>query len=67
MKKNVCVCVWCVCICMYIHTPHTKLNHFAVCQKLRQHCKSTILQLKKKKREEESKQTAFYSAIKTNC
>ena len=26
-----------------------KLNHFAVYQKLPQHCKSTILQLKKKK------------------
>ena len=34
MKKN---------IYMYIH-----LNHFVVQQKLTQHCKSTILQLKKK-------------------
>ena len=46
-KKNgyVCVCV-CVCVCVY-------LNHFAVHLKLKQHCKSTILQykikLKKKK------------------
>ena len=37
MKKNVCVCV-CV-LCVY-------LNHFAVHQKLTQHCKSTT---KKKK------------------
>lgn len=33
----------CVCIYIYIY------NHFAVHQKLTQHCKSTFLQLKKKK------------------
>ena len=33
----VCVCV-CVCVCM---------NHFAVQQKLTQHCKSTICQFEK--------------------
>ena len=40
MKKNICVCV-CVCVCV-----HIKLNHFAGHQKLTQHCKSTIPQLK---------------------
>ena len=35
---------------MYIYV---KLNHFAVQQKLTQHCKSTILQLKKKKEKSE--------------
>ena len=32
-----------VCLCVYV-----SLNHFAIQQKLIQHCKSTILQLKKK-------------------
>ena len=41
-KKNVCVYV-----CIYINI---KLNHFAVQQKLTQHCKSTILQFKKIKK-----------------
>ena len=36
-KRNVCVCV-CVCVCVY-----TRLSHFAVQQKLAQHCKSTVL------------------------
>ena len=36
-----CVCV-CVCVCVHIY-----LNHFALQQKQIQHCKSTILQLKK--------------------
>ena len=35
---------------IYIHIHiHVKLNHFAIHQKLTQHCKSTILQLKKNK------------------
>ena len=50
VKKNVYMCV-CVCIYIYIYT-HTyiyiRLNYFAVHQKLTQHCKSTILQFKKK-------------------
>ena len=33
---------------IYIHTIYILLNHFAVHLKLAQHCKSTILQLKKK-------------------
>ena len=37
MKKN---------IYIYIHTP-IYVYHFAVCQKLTHHCKSTILQFKK--------------------
>ena len=37
MKWNMCVCV-CVCV-----------SHFPVHQKLTQHCKSTILQPKKRK------------------
>ena len=41
MKKNVCVYTY-----IYILK---KPNHFAVHLKLIQHCKSTILQLKKKK------------------
>ena len=42
MKQNkyVCVCV-CVCVCV---------NYFAVYLKLTQHCKSNILQFKKKKK-----------------
>ena len=32
---------------IHIHT-HIYINHFAIHQKLTQHCKSTILQLKKK-------------------
>ena len=32
--------------CVYIVYTYKKLNHFAVRQKLTQHCKSTILQLK---------------------
>ena len=35
------MCIY-TCICIY-----TQLNHFAVHLKLTQHCKSTILQLKK--------------------
>ena len=38
LNVYICVCV-CVCVCM---------NHFAIHLKLTQHCKSTILQLKKK-------------------
>ena len=37
------VCI-CVCVCVYIYI---KLNHFAVHQKLTQHCKLTILQFLK--------------------
>ena len=37
MRKRMYVCVW--------------LGHFAVQQKLVQHCKSTILQLKERKKE----------------
>ena len=34
---------------IYIHThTHTQLNHFVIQQKLTQHCKSTILEFKKK-------------------
>ena len=40
-----------VCLCVYV-----SLNHFAIQQKLTQHCKSTILQLKKKK---QNKQLPF--------
>ena len=40
-KQRMCVCV-CVCVCVHIY-----LNHFALQQKQIQHCKSTILQLKK--------------------
>ena len=40
MKKCMCVCV---CVCVYI-----SLNHFVIYQKLTQHWKSTILQLKEK-------------------
>ena len=33
------------CVCVYIHTHiYIKLNHFAIQQKLTQHCKSTILE-----------------------
>ena len=47
-KMDMCVCV-CVCVCVY-------LNHFAVHLKLKQHCKSTILQYKiKLKKKKESK------------
>ena len=38
-----------MCVCVYTHTDVCmciKLNHFTVYQKLIQHCKSTILQLK---------------------
>ena len=38
---------------------HTKLSHFVVHQKLTQHCKSTTLQLKKKKREKRKKPLAL--------
>ena len=38
-----------VCLCVYV-----SLNHFAIQQKLTQHCKSTILQLKKKKKTEQT-------------
>ena len=38
--KQMCVCV-CVCVCV---------NYFAVYLKLTQHCKSNILQLKKRKK-----------------
>ena len=34
---------------------YIKLNHFAVHQKLTQHCKSAILQLKKERKEEANK------------
>ena len=46
----------CVYIYIYTHT-HTymKLNHFAVHLKLTQHCKSTILQLKKRGNKKELK------------
>ena len=44
--KYICIYI-CVCVYIYIHI-HTyiyiKLNHFAVQQKLTQHCKSTVLQ-----------------------
>ena len=46
------VCVR-VCVCVYIYMYiYIKLNHFAVYLKLT-HCKSIILQLKKKKKTEE--------------
>ena len=39
MQKRMCVCVCvCVCVCIYID-----LNHFAIQQKVAQHCKSTII------------------------
>ena len=37
----------CVCVCIYIYI-YTYMNHFAVHLRLTQHCKSTVLQLKKK-------------------
>ena len=40
-----CVCV-CVCVCVYIYTYeyiYELLGHFAVKQKVTQHCKSTII------------------------
>ena len=37
----------CVCVCVY-------LSHFAIEQKLTWHCRSTILQLKKKNKEQKS-------------
>ena len=43
MGKNINMCV-----CVYIYV---QLNHFAVQQKLTQHCKLTIPQLTKEKRE----------------
>ena len=61
LKKNVCVCVCvcacacvraCLCVCVYIYI--YKLIHVVVHLKLTQHCKSTILQLKKKKRKIDS-------------
>ena len=36
-------------ICVCIHTCIYKLSHFAIHEKLIQHCKSTILQVKKKR------------------
>ena len=42
-KEYMCIYIY-VCLYIYIY-----LNHFAVHLKLTQHCKSTILQLKKKK------------------
>ena len=43
----------CIRVCIYTHTcihthTHIYLNHFAIYQKLTQHCKSAIFQLKKK-------------------
>ena len=34
---------------MFVYVQHIQLNHFAEQQKLTQHCKSTIYNLKKKK------------------
>ena len=43
LKNNIYIYIY-----IYIHTYiYIKLNHFAVCQKLTQHCKSTILQFLK--------------------
>ena len=49
-KEYVCMCVRaCVCVCVYIYV--YILNHFAVHQKLVQHCKSTIPQSTKKEKQ----------------
>ena len=51
MKKNTHMCVYIyvyVYMCIYMY-----MNHFAVHHKLTQHCKSTILQFKKKKQAED--------------
>ena len=45
-----CVCIY-IYIYIYIYVIYISPSHFAVHLKLTQHCKSTILQLKKKKRE----------------
>ena len=44
-KEYICLCV-CVCVCVY-------LSHFAIEQKLTWHCRSTILQLKKREQRAE--------------
>ena len=47
MKKN-------LYIYMYLYLDiYTHMNHFVVSQNATQHCKSTILQLKKKKKKKE--------------
>ena len=57
--RYVCVCV-CVCVCVYIYI-YTQLIHFAVHEKLTQHCKSTILW-------EKIKRTASYlTAYNYHC
>ena len=38
-----------MCVCIYIYIYIYKLNHFAIKQKLTQHCKSTTFQKKKEK------------------
>ena len=44
----ICICTYIyMCVYIYIYI-HIKLNQFAVHQKLTQHCKSTILQLKRR-------------------
>ena len=64
------VCIY-TSICTHTHT-HTELIHFVVQQKLSQHCKAIILQLKKRKPLFETlrtlrSRTSFYSSLSCNA